>query len=165
MTTPTPITEAHKALWTKLYNLAHDDIFEVASSDGPAHQLIADGQAEAVAQQTEALAIMVIRCDSGEKERRELRAELLTAHQTACAAGLARDQLRAEVERLKAVPPTASCGELSCDECNARTAALTARAERAEAELAKERARLDWLLKLRCEDETRDDIDAAMKTA
>lgn len=25
-----------------------------------------------------------------------------------------------------------SCGELSCDECNARTAALTARAEKAE---------------------------------
>ena len=34
----------------------------------------------------------------------------------------------------------ASCGELSCDECNARTAALTARAERAEADLAKEQA-------------------------
>ena len=67
-----------------------------------------------------------------------------------------------------------SCGELSCDKCNARTAALTAerdqllaRAERAEdnlaaleqchddncrgvvkiaADLTAERARLDWLL-------------------
>ena len=76
-----------------------------------------------------------------------------------------RDQLRAEVK---------SCGELSCDECNARTATLTAerdqlraRAKRAEADLvaleqsfdancrgvvkiaddlAAERARLDWLL-------------------
>ena len=45
----TPITEAHKALWTTLYNLAHDEIFDVASSDGPAHQLIADSEARAVA--------------------------------------------------------------------------------------------------------------------
>ena len=49
MTTPTPITEQHRALWTTLYNLAHDEIFEVASSDGPAHQLIADSEARAVA--------------------------------------------------------------------------------------------------------------------
>ena len=34
---------------------------------------------------------------------------------------------------------TLTCGELSCDECDARTTALTA-------ELAKERARLDWLM-------------------
>ena len=73
---------------------------------------------------------------------------------------------------------THTCGELSCDECNARTAALTAerdqlraqlhglnlicgtndankfetwvdranaRADKAEDELATERARLDWL--------------------
>lgn len=44
---------------------------------------------------------------------------------------LENDQLRAEVK---------SCGELSCDECNARTAALTNRAERAEAEVARLKA-------------------------
>ena len=109
--------------------------------------------------------------DDLREERDQLRAELLSMHKTACEAGTVAgklrdalngltgvkdravksaienkaeaDALRAEVERLKAVPPTASCGELSCDECNARTAALEARAERAEAELATERARLD----------------------
>ena len=94
-----------------------------------------------------------------------------------------------------------TCGELSCDECSARTAELTterdqlraqlhalqlvcgttdadkfstwvdranARAKRAEAELATERARLDWLLLdvvSRFDDAyyTRAAIDAAMK--
>ena len=91
----------------------------------------------------------------------------------------------------------ASCGELSCDECNARTAALTAerdqlrldcdnetkwaahylaqsiadkaRAERAEAELAAERARLDWFHEAAgdsiwvASQDIRAAIDAAMK--
>ena len=57
------------------------------------------------------------------------------------------------------------CGTTDADKFSTWVDRANARAERAEAELAKERARLDWLLKLRCEDETRDDIDAAMKTA
>ena len=92
-----------------------------------------------------------------------------------------RDQLRAEVK---------SCGELSCDECNARTAALTAerdqlraerdsikqeiemvehRAYRADAELAAEQARLDWVFrncKVTADDypvHDREDLGVAMK--
>jgi hypothetical protein len=43
-------TEAHRKLWTALYNLAHREIFEdyAESSDGPATQLIADFEARAV---------------------------------------------------------------------------------------------------------------------
>jgi hypothetical protein len=43
-------TEAHRKLWTALYNLAHREIFEdyAESSDGPATQLIADSEALAV---------------------------------------------------------------------------------------------------------------------
>ena len=55
-------------------------------------------------------------------ELARLRADNLTAHQMACAAGLERDQLRAEVERLDAEKPWLK-------EANAR-------AERAEAALA-----------------------------
>jgi len=45
-------TEAHRKLWTALYNLAHREIFEdfEESSEGPATQLIADSEARAVAQ-------------------------------------------------------------------------------------------------------------------
>ena len=45
---------------------------------------------------------------------------------------------RAEVERLSKAPAEKSCGELSCDECDARTAELVARAERAEAAIVRE---------------------------
>ena len=45
---PTP-THIHQALWTKLYNLAHDEIFEVASSDAPAIKLISNSEARALA--------------------------------------------------------------------------------------------------------------------
>jgi hypothetical protein len=43
-------TEAHRKLWTALYNLAHREIFEdyAESSEGPATQLIADSEARAV---------------------------------------------------------------------------------------------------------------------
>ena len=63
----TPITDAHKRLWTTLYNFAHDEIFDVASSDGPAHKLIADSEARAVAART--------------AERDQLRALLVYADQ------------------------------------------------------------------------------------
>ena len=39
----------------------------------------------------------------------------------------------------------ASCGELSCDECNARTAALMAERDRLRADLATERAKVQML--------------------
>jgi hypothetical protein len=47
---PTQPTEAHRKLWTSLYNLAHREIFEdyAESSEGPATQLIADSEARAV---------------------------------------------------------------------------------------------------------------------
>ena len=99
---------------------------------------------------------------------------------------------------------TLTCGELSCDDCNARTAAITterdqlraelekvyalvtpvgcdlgggifetaqavsellARAERAEAELTTERARLDYLLKWDVTFNSREDIDRDMQEA
>jgi hypothetical protein len=49
MSRPQP-TEAHRKLWTALYNLAHREIFEdyAESSEGPATQLIADSEARAV---------------------------------------------------------------------------------------------------------------------
>ena len=48
-TQPQP-TEAHRKLWTALYNLAHREIFDdyAESSDGPATQLLADSEARAV---------------------------------------------------------------------------------------------------------------------
>jgi chromosome segregation ATPase len=50
MSTQPQVTEAHRRLWTALYNLAHREIFEdyAESSDGPATQLIADSEARAV---------------------------------------------------------------------------------------------------------------------
>jgi hypothetical protein len=43
-------TEAHRKLWTALYNLAHREIFEDYDelSEGPATQLLADSEARAV---------------------------------------------------------------------------------------------------------------------
>jgi hypothetical protein len=167
----TPITEAHRALWTKLYNLAHDDIFEVSSSDGPAHQLIADSEARATAELRNALDIGQQNCDDAYDD---LRAE--------------RDQLRAEVERLTFLH---QCESDSSVEAFARAeraeAALVAEREKAEryrlatlkldAELAAERARLDWVFrncKVTADDYTtgnrdvyaihdREDLGAAMK--
>jgi len=54
---PTQPTEAHRKLWTALYNLAHREIFEdyAESSDGPATQLIADSEARAVEEATKQL--------------------------------------------------------------------------------------------------------------
>jgi hypothetical protein len=49
MSTTQP-TEAHRKLWTALYNLAHREIFEdfAESSEGPATRLIAESEAKAV---------------------------------------------------------------------------------------------------------------------
>jgi len=106
MNTPTP--EEHKALWTKLFNLAHDEIFDdFEQSDGPAHQLIADSEAKA--------------CD-------KLRAQLTTE----------RDQLRAVFPQICAAigngafcTPTVSVGFI--ESIPNEVAELRARAERAEA--------------------------------
>jgi len=126
--TPTPITEEHKRLWTQLYNLAHDEIFDVASSDGPAHKLIADSEAMAVAALT--------------AERDQLRAEnaTLRAAQKACEAcdeptAFEVRQLRARAERAEAAETVALANWNGALE----------RAMKAEADLATERARLDWL--------------------
>ena len=72
-----PVTKEHCALWNKLYNLAFNECFGGDSSDAKAAQLIADSEAEAV----EAYAAST--------------RELLQSYMTE------RDQLRAEVERLR----------------------------------------------------------------
>ena len=57
-----------------------------------------------------------------------------------------RDQLRAENATLRpqmSTPMPRTCGEISCDECNDRYAALAAECDQLRDELAKERARLD----------------------
>lgn len=111
-----------------------------------------------------------------------LRADNLTAHQMACAVGLERDQLRAEVERLtKQIKDDnrAYCCELRDPNGTIweQAAKDHARAERAEAEIATERARLDYLAlnmgtprvadALNCDYSRcfpiRDAVDAAMK--
>lgn len=58
-----PVTEAHRALVFAVrgYTVSHEQ----------AAQAIADSEARAVAQQTEALALMIIRCNQTEKERDE----------------------------------------------------------------------------------------------
>ena len=86
-------------------------------------------------------------------ELARLRADNLTAHQMACAAGLERDQLRAEVERLtKQIKDDNRSYGCELRDPNGtiweQAAKDHARAERAEAErdaLAKDKARLDWL--------------------
>jgi hypothetical protein len=68
---PTRPTEAH-------YQLAHQ--VRQYSTQESAAQLIADSQARAIAKQVEALAILTLRWDKVEKERNDLRAELISAH-------------------------------------------------------------------------------------
>ena len=112
-----------------------------------------------------------------------LRADNLTAHKMACAAGLERDQLRAEVERLtKQIKDDNRAYGCELRDPNGtiweQAAKDHARAERAEAEIATERERLDYLAlnmgtprvadALNCDFSRcfpiRDAIDAAMKT-
>jgi hypothetical protein len=156
-----PITEAHKALWTTLYNLAHDEIFDVASSDGPAHKLLADSEARSVA---EVKAQREVDFEVFHAIRMKLTAacgDPYKLHDEALDALIAeRDQLRAELERLE------ECRRID-QQSAIRQAARSERAEaelaaakerlRSEAmddyasikdlqrELATERARLDWL--------------------
>ena len=133
-----PITDAHKQLWTTLYNLAHDEIFDVASSDGPAHQLIADSDASAVAS-----AVNTLTCTHHNDQMRAACPVCLVATLTA-----ERDQLRAVFPQICAAigngafcMPTVSVGFIESipNEVQLVVAELRARAERAEAELAAER--------------------------
>ena len=78
------------------------------------------------------------------------------------------DQLRAEVERLRSDRDCEKRLRKDADEFRENAIARAERADRAEAELATERARLDWLLLdvvSRFDDAyyTRSAIDAAMK--
>jgi len=169
MNTPTPITDAHKGLWTKLFNLAHDEIFDdFAQSDGPAHQLIADSEAEAVLKQTAYLKAMVQDGTNAMKKRDELRARAERAEASLHALRLVCgttdadkfatwvDRANARAERAEAAETVALAnwnGALEraikaeadlvalaqCHDDNCR--ALVKIAE----ELATERARLDWL--------------------
>jgi len=168
MNTPTPITEEHKGLWTQLYNLAHDEIFDFEqSSSAAAHQLIADSEARAVAALT--------------AERDQLRAEVERLTKQAVFDGdhihtlNAAFATRAEVTDANARAERAEaqlhalrlvCGTTDANKFETWTDRANARAERAEAELAaerekseryrlatlkldaelaEERARLDWL--------------------
>jgi hypothetical protein len=179
-----PITEAHRELARNIMFYHTPKGSATAQGVRDAAQLIADSEARA-----------------NERLRREiewlqLNNDMLTDNPVGHARAVAerqtiiaeRDELRAEVERLKADGAASAFINMSCRASRAETdcnnlradldaikAILTeekARAERAEAELAAERARLDWLASpqgrlwqrqnesaLVC----RDTIDAAMK--
>ena len=128
MSTPTPmntpITEAQ-------YQLAHE--IRQSSYQEKAAQLIADSEARAIATQLEVVVVLTRRWLAVEKER---------------------DQLRAEVERLK--KDNLDMGhwigskmyEPEWDSFKKSLEVIDhwkARAEKAEAELISERSRLDWL--------------------
>jgi hypothetical protein len=103
---------------------------EARACDRLRHEAELDEQLQAVTENS--LKIVTAECD-------RLRNLLTEWQNSAHIKGEAIDSLLIECDRLYA--EVKSCGELSCDECNARTAALTNRAERAEAELAAELAR------------------------
>jgi len=158
MNTPTPTPEEHKALWTKLFNLAHDEIFDdFEQSDGPAHQLIADSEAKACDKLRAQLTT----------ERDQLRAEnaTLRAAQKACEAcdeptAFEVGQLRARAERAEANETVALAhwnkeleramkaeAELAAAKERLRSEAMDdyASIKDLQRELAIERARLNWL--------------------
>jgi hypothetical protein len=174
-----PITEAH-------YDLRRQVIFSDADEGA---ELIADSEARA----TERL--------RKEIDWLQLNNDMLTDNPVGHARAVAerqaiideRDQLRAEAGRLKGDGAASAFINMSCRASRAETdrnnlradldaikAILTeekARAERAEAELATERARVDWLEKrgpweswngfgetgITLRENIRDGIDAAMK--
>ena len=149
MSTPTATpTEAHRKLWTALYNLAHREIFEdyAESSERPATQLLADSEARAV----EAAVAAIIEKNAPEiakanAELARLRDELAKIYslvaphgcdlapngiwETARAVSDLLASLRAEVEALK---QSIESGQRVLREDAERNAA---RAERAEAEV------------------------------
>jgi hypothetical protein len=174
MNTPTPITitEGHKKLWNKLYNLAHDQIFDdFEQSDDPAYQLIAEFEARATADLRDSLALEQnignAACDELRADADELRGDVVRLTTE-------RDQLRAEAQRFQRLQrfiDTAAAemraglitfggiAELRAErdqlraDCEnetkwaahylAQSIADKARAERAEAELATEREKAE----------------------
>jgi hypothetical protein len=126
----TPITEAQ-------YQLAHE--IRQSSYQQKAAQLIADSEARAIATQLEVVVILTRRWLNVEKER---------------------DELRAEMERLRDDRDCEKRLRKAADEFRENA---NARAERAEAELATERARLDHVLRNDWPFRDRKEIDAAMK--
>ena len=70
----------------------------------------------------------------------DMRDECATLERELAALAAERDQLRAQLHALNLV-----CGTTDADKCQTWVDRANARAERAEAELAAERARLDWL--------------------
>ena len=131
-------TEAHRKLATDLCRNA-------TGSNRALHhvskfaQLIADSEARAIRKQIEALEITTRRWLNVEKER---------------------DELRAEMERLRDDRDCEKRLRKAADEFRENA---NARAERAEAELATERARLDHVLRNDWPFRDRKEIDAAMK--
>lgn len=75
---PTPIqpTKAHQNLYLTLHNLAVDVyLYDGAHAEKLAVQTLADSEARAVGEQTNALALMVLRCDAAEKQVRALEVD------------------------------------------------------------------------------------------
>ena len=169
--TPTPRTAAHKRLWTKLFNLAHDEIFDdFEQSVHAAHQLFGS-EAEAVLKQTAYLKAMVQDGTNAMKERDQLRAEvehLKFLHQCESDSSV---EAFARAERAEAIvgklQELHGCSQemvvhwcehaanrsLGLDQARSELAAEREKSERyrlaalkLDAELAAERARLDWLL-------------------
>jgi len=123
MSTPTQPTEAHRKLWTALYNLAHAEIFDDESSDDKATQLIADSEARAVAART-------AERDKAEAERTD------AIYQRMCEV---EHELRAEVKRMThAYEYDHKCLCEVRDRCHL----WKQRAEKAEAQLAAAKERL-----------------------
>ena len=99
------VTEAHKALWAQLYNLAHREIFEDfdESSNGPATQLIADSSAQArqlIAESDEQATQLIADSEAQAVQTAMLR-EYGNLSATNEALTAERDQLRAEVKESK----------------------------------------------------------------
>ena len=101
-------TEAHEALWNKLYNLAFNECFGGDSSDGPALKLIMDSEAAATAK---------LRADVA-----TLKYGPIQGHRDEIA------RLNAEVERLR-ITRDATCIALA-GELRAARAEVDARRER-----------------------------------
>ena len=137
MSAPAQVTEAHRVLARHLSTEAES----VPHLCDLMAQAIADSEARTIAA---AVAPLEARIKSDEELFHDIRMKLTAScgdpyklHDEALDAIIAeRDQLRAEVERLTA--------ELE-QESKWKAREYLARAERADAELAAERARLDWL--------------------
>jgi hypothetical protein len=133
MSTPAQVSEAHRALAREIMFNHTPGASACAQGIRCAAQLIADSEAKACA-----WALWATTCTHhNDKQRAECPVCLVATLTTE------RDQLRAEFEKLTLITAEAqdrnvslrldadqlraeakSCGELSCDECNARTAAL-----------------------------------------